>query len=267
MPNWYDDQGWYQVTDTFGSDDGSKGRLYQTVARKLIAAISGGRYEVGARLPAERELAVEHGVSRPTVREAIIALEIQGLVEVRVGSGVYVKRTTRPADDAGNGVGAFELTEARLLFEGEAAALAATTLTDADFDALDLLVDAIEAANLSGAGEGPDRDFHFAIARGTGNGAVVQTVEMLWKLRHTSPECALLFERARSGGSKPVVAEHRAIVAALRSRSPVAARAAMRAHLGRVIDHLLDATEAEALEKARLAMASTRSRFMRSRDG
>lgn len=245
---------------------GAKGRLYKILALRLIADIREGRYDVGARLPAERELAIEHGVSRPTVREAIIALEVQGLVEVRVGSGVYVRRPIQPADDAGTDIGAFELTEARLLFEGEAAALAASNMSDEELDRLDALVAAIAAANATGSGEAPDQEFHLAIAGGSGNGAVVKIIESLWALRRTSPECVLMFDRARDQGSKPVVEEHAAIVTALRSRSPAAARAAMRAHLGRVIDHLLDATEAEALAQARQAVANTRNRFARARE-
>lgn len=240
-------------------------RLYQAVARRLIGSIASGRYAVGQRLPAERELAAEFSVSRPTVREAIIALEVQGLVEVRVGSGVYVKRSPKARDEPGAGVGAFELTEARLLFEGEAAALAATVMSDGELDRLDALVAQIEEENRRGMnGELPDREFHMAIARGTGNEAVVRTIESLWNLRSSSPECAVLFARARSGGSKPVVEEHSAIVAALRSREPARARAAMRAHLSAVITHLLETTEAEAVERARAAVATTRTRFARS---
>ena len=65
-------------------------RLYQDLARKLIAELASGKFPVGSRLPAERELAQQYAVSRPTVREAVIALEVQGLVEVRIGSGAYV---------------------------------------------------------------------------------------------------------------------------------------------------------------------------------
>lgn len=230
-----------------------------------MQAIADGRYAVGRRLPAERELAVEYDVSRPTVREAVIALEVRGLVEVRVGSGVYVKRTPQDRETPGSGVGAFELTEARLLFEGEAAALAAVNITEADLERLDALVAEIEAANREGTGgEGPDREFHFTIARSTGNGAVLRTVADLWTLRSTSAECAVLFARARSGGSKPVVEEHSAIVAALRSREPAQARSAMRAHLSAVMTHLLETTEAEAMERARASVASSRDRFSRS---
>ena len=243
----------------------SGGRLYRKVAAHLAQAIRVGDYPVGARLPAERELATEHAVSRPTVREAIIALEVQGLVEVRVGSGVYVCRNTPRGVLDGAGIGAFELTEARLLFESEAAALAATLIDAATLNELEKLVERMQAENESGVGEEPDRLFHSLIARATGNEVIVQTVDALWRLRTASPECALLFQRARSGGSKPVVEEHAAILEALRAADPAAARAAMRFHLGRVIDHLLDATEADEMEKARARMDDQRDRFRRSR--
>lgn len=245
-------------------DSGGQKRLYKVVAQGLIGSITEGRYVVGQRLPAERELALEYGVSRPTVREAVIALEVRGLVEVRIGSGVYVLRATRDLDNAGDGISAFELTEARLLFEGEAAALAATEMTDDQLDELDELVALIDLENKRGAaGEVPDREFHMAIARGTANGAIVRTVEMFWNLRSASPECAVLFTRARTGGSKPVVEEHARIAAALRTRDPNQARAAMRAHLEAVIEHLLETTEAEAIERARAEAATTRTRFSR----
>ena len=65
-------------------------RLYEQISRKLAKSIAEGEYELGQRLPSERELAQAFSVSRPTVREAIIALELDGLVQVRLGSGVYV---------------------------------------------------------------------------------------------------------------------------------------------------------------------------------
>jgi len=96
-------------------------KLYQQVAGAVATAIASGRYPVGSRLPSERDLAEEFGVSRPTVREAMIALEIRGMVEARHGSGIYVMEgaeASSPALDLD--IGAFELTEARRLFEGEA---------------------------------------------------------------------------------------------------------------------------------------------------
>ncbi len=241
-------------------------RLYQTVAERIARAIAGGTYVPGDRLPAERELAVTYDVSRPTVREAIIALEIDGLVEVRVGSGVYVISTTPKTAAVAMDIGAFELTEARLVIEGEAAALAATQVTDDELAELDqLLVEMAKANNKSaGAGELVDRRFHEMIATITRNGAMAASVEQLWTIRNRSPQCIRLLEKTRAAGYKPVIDEHAAIVDALRTRDPNAARAAMRGHLSRVLDYLLDATEVEAIEEARARMAAQRSRFGRT---
>ena len=106
-------------------------RLYQQVAEKLVALIESEKYTVGMRLPAERDLAAMFNVSRPTIREAVIALELENFVEVRMGSGVYIIENTKGKSRfSDKDVGPFELTEARALFEGEAAALAATMITD-----------------------------------------------------------------------------------------------------------------------------------------
>ena len=227
-------------------------RLYQELARALIAELVAGTWPQGSRLPAERELAVQYGVSRPTVREAIIALEVQGLVEVRIGSGAYVLRIPGADDVPGFNISAFELTEARLVFEGEAAALAAAQVTDAELAEIGALVDAIAAENLDPAGnDKADRAFHLAIARATRNAAVSETIENLWALRYTSPEASLLHAKARTANIKPVVDEHSAVFAALKARDPEAARAAMRAHLAAVLDSLLFATDTDAAGEMR----------------
>jgi GntR family transcriptional regulator, hexuronate regulon transcriptional repressor len=242
----------------------SQDRLYQELARKLIDELSAGRYEVGDRLPAERELSAEHDVSRPTVREAIIALEVQGLVEVRVGSGAYVKRLPGREEVPGFNITGFELTEARLLFEGEAAALAATQISDEELDELEQLIRDIARENSSdGGSEDADRAFHLAIAKATRNTAVYETIEHLWELRRTSPESAQLHALARTANIKPVVDEHSAVLDALRAHDANAARAAMRAHLSAVLDYLLFATEEKAVEEARRAAEAKRQRYAR----
>lgn len=240
-------------------------RLYQDLARALLDELAQGRYPVGTRLPAERDLALRFEVSRPTVREAIIALEVQGLVEVRIGSGAYVRRLPGEEDRPGFNVTAFELTEARLLFEGEAAALAATQVTDADIAQIEELVQRIAEENLDPNGtERADREFHLAIARATRNHAVFNMIEQLWDLRATSPEAALLHEKARHAQVKPVVEEHAAVLEALRARDPNAARAAMRTHLSAVLEGLLFATEERALAEARKATQAKRERYAKA---
>lgn len=237
-------------------------RLYQRIARKLFDQLSSGAFSVGDRLPAERELAVEHGASRPAVREALIALEVQGFIEVRLGSGAYVSRLPGQDEQPGFAITAFELTEARLMFEGEAAALAALHIGDDQLARLDTLVKAMTAENLqSEVTEEADRDFHLTIATATRNAGVLRTIEDLWHLRSTSPECALLHAKARDAKVRPVVEEHTLIVDALRAGDANGARLAMRAHLAAVMDHLLFTTEELAVEEARRSLVSTRRRY------
>ncbi len=240
-------------------------RLYQKIAKNLIEELQGGQYAVGDRMPAERDLAKKFSVSRPVVREAMLALEVLGLIEVRVGSGAYVMRLSGKQEDPGFGISPFELVEARMLFEGEAAALAATNITDEEIDTLEKLVDAIDDENKTDSGkEEADKAFHLLIAQATRNKAIVRTVEDMWELRTTSPECALLLEKARTANVKPVIQEHTAIVEALKARDPVGARNAMRDHLEAVINHLLFAIEEKAVKEARNSVAETRERFARS---
>ena len=86
-------------------------RLYRQVADQLRKLIDQGEFAVGSRLPAERELALQLGISRPTVREALIALEVDGRVRIRVGSGIYVlPQPAEPPPISGSSVaGPFEL--------------------------------------------------------------------------------------------------------------------------------------------------------------
>ncbi|MCX8475646.1 MAG: FadR/GntR family transcriptional regulator [Sphingomonas sp.] len=231
-------------------------KLYQRVAASITSAIEAGRWAPGSRLPGERDLAEEYKVSRPTIREAMIALEMKGWIEARHGSGLYVTRRdhgTGQREEALNfDVGAFDLTEARILFEGEAAALAAVSITDEQLDELDALLAAM-AAEDSGEPSVMDADhrFHVAIASATGNAAIRSVIEYLWDLRIRSPLAANMFARAKRGGITPRVEEHRPIVAALRTRDPHAARSAMRRHLRGVVDDLLEATELEAMARTR----------------
>jgi GntR family transcriptional regulator, hexuronate regulon transcriptional repressor len=224
-------------------------KLYQQVASTIMESITSGKYKSGERLPSERDLAVAFKVSRPTIREAMIALEIRGLAETRHGSGIYV--TDHPPAHEGSGdldIGAFELTEARRLFEGEAAALAATTITDECLEELQQVIAEMVDENARKEPDwNADRRFHVTIARATRNTAIAAVIENLLDMRHKSPLCVYMLERARRVGVQPRVSEHRRILVALRKRDPRAARNAMRDHLARVIEDLLAATEPDAL--------------------
>ncbi len=237
-------------------------RLYDRVAKDVAAKIANGEFAVGDRLPSERELALAYGVSRPTVREAIIALELDGLVEVRKGVGVFViARTPRGGEAAVTDVGPFELLEARRAIEGEACALAASRVQDEDLEELNALLREINHGSDIIAREDADQRFHLRIAEITGNSAMYAAVEMLWVARARSPQYRLLTDKAHEAGVVPGEDEHAKILDALRSRDVAKARAAMRSHITRVLDSLLKATEVHELEQARARIDEQRRKF------
>jgi len=238
----------------------SKGRLYQRVAEQIAQVIKEGEYPAGSRLPAERKLALRFDVSRPTIREAIIALELAGCIEVR--GGVYVSTSGNSGLSSDLSVGPFDILETRILVEGEAAMLAASRITEEELkdlrEALKAMVQENEEEPIC---EKADENFHMLIARATHNEALVSTCEHLWSLRNSSPVSARILEKVRQSGSRPRIEEHQTILEALENRNPEAAREAMRAHLTQVIQQLLNATEAEAIEEARRKVAFNRERF------
>src|SRR4051812_1495586 len=240
-------------------------RLYEQIAQKLAKAIAAGDYELGQRLPSERELAQSFGVSRPTVREAIIALELDELVEVRLGSGVYVKNLQPPHGAvAAKDIGPFELLEARHAIEGEAAALAALRIDDAQLVRLSELIAEMRDDNQQNEiimSEIADRRFHELIAASTQNSGIIAAVQMLWDARERSPQSHLMDDKSRARGLKPPIEEHAAILRALKRRDPEAARAAMHEHLTRVIDDMLEVTEVKEIELARAVAAEKRKRY------
>jgi DNA-binding FadR family transcriptional regulator len=240
-------------------------RIYARVSGNLQERISNGEFEIGARLPPERELAQVYNVSRPTIREAIIALEVDGVVSVRQGSGVYViARQPRTGIAGETDIGPFELLEARRAIESEACALAATQIEPAQLRELDALVEEMRGDNLENdiaQSEQVDRRFHITIAQASGNSAMVAVVDMLWDIRFRSPQSRMLTAKAHAAGVRPRVEEHVAIVDALKRGDPEQAREAMRSHLGRVLDTLLETTEIHEVDQARERVQQQRRRY------
>lgn len=222
-------------------------RLYAQIAREIAGQILSSHYPLGTRLPSERELSEAHEVSRPTIREALIALEVDGLVEIRMGSGVYVSaQRPRGGKFAAIGVGPFELLEARRAIEGEACAIAATRADIDDLGELQRLFDSLVAAGDDvEKAEAFDHQFHLCIARTTRNSAISGAVETLWQARLRSPQEKALAVKAHRAGVGPRIDEHLTILEALLARDPDRSRAAMRAHLDKVLSALIQATEVQ----------------------
>lgn len=240
-------------------------RLYQSVAEQLLAAIDDGTFPPGSRLPGERELAEQLNVSRVSVREAAIFLQAQGIIQVRKGSGAYVLEPSNHKGGLPN-VSAFDLTEARALFESEAAALAARHISG---EALSRLEECVKKMSSHGPdtereAELADRDFHLTIAAASGNAAVRHLVEVLWRIRMESVTVRKVYDSVCLEDSDARQAEHQRVLDALRARDPAASRVAMREHFRRLIASMLDVTEEQALEELRCKATKSRERYLTS---
>ncbi|WP_211442610.1 FadR/GntR family transcriptional regulator [Collimonas humicola] len=242
-------------------------RLYQQIADQLRDMIDRGEYGPGDNLPPERELAKQFGVSRTSVREALIALEVIGIVSVRVGNGVTVlppeeqaaaKDEAKPSalqqaarrsgweidpeldleisHELDDEIPPFKLLQARRLVEPETAALAAVNATDEQLRSIAAAYARNVEDNRNGSHTHPgDRLFHIRIAEASGNPAYLLLVSHLLGRKY-----GMMFQRLQTLYTSKDMPnrsehEHQLILEALQARDPVAARKAMRAHMDSVV--------------------------------
>ena len=237
-------------------------RLYHSVAKKILKLIESGVFPPGSRLPGERELAEKFGVSRVTIREAEIALQALGHIRIKTGSGVYVLKIKEENKAGIPDISAFELTEARLLFESETAALAARDISDETLDLLEMQIETMQNAEDEDEAERADRNFHLTIATAAGNTAVRYMVEKLWEIRTDLEPVRKVYESVCTQDMATRSDEHTEILEALRNRDPAAARNAMQKHFRRLLEALIDVSEEQAFEEVRKKVTESRQRFL-----
>jgi DNA-binding FadR family transcriptional regulator len=211
-------------------------RLYRQIAEQLRELINKGEYPVGGRLPSERELADNFGVSRPSVREALIVLEVEGLVRINVGSGIYVLGTSGHVPKVSATEippeGPFEILHAREIIEASVAGEAAALVRPEHIEAIDRILSLMDGC----AGQNEewvalDREFHVTVAAVLENGVLASFIGQLFDQR-INPyfrRLASYFEDAST--RTRALAEHRAIRAAIVAGDSEAAYRAMRQHL------------------------------------
>ncbi|MET3925816.1 FadR/GntR family transcriptional regulator [Devosia sp. 2618] len=213
-------------------------RLYRQIAALLMERMEQGLFPVGTFLPAERTLADQLGVSRTSVREAMIALEVAGKVSIRQGHGVQVLPQMQALGvSAQDDVGPIQAMEARRVIEPRIAAKAATNRSDIHLEAMRLAM-ALQAEGQSTKEpkyRQGDRGFHLEIARASGNPAYEIMVTTLWDYRHNA-----LFERFESLLLKPerianTQAEHAEIYQAIADGDSNGAAKAMQRHIDAVL--------------------------------
>ncbi|EPX76175.1 FadR/GntR family transcriptional regulator [Salipiger mucosus] len=206
---------------------------YRLVAEEIAARIRAGEFPPDTKMPADKDLVAQLGVSRTTVREAMIALELMGYVVTRYGAGAFVVRDLPPAQSETPGLpGYFELVEARFVIEPEIAATAAGSITREEIAQLETCVAGMCDTSLSfDRIEAHDREFHLVVARSTGNSVFVSVVTEFWRVRQRYPEWTRLNNRQSAEDiARFSRDEHMAIVEGLLARDAEAARAAMALH-------------------------------------
>jgi DNA-binding FadR family transcriptional regulator len=240
-------------------------RLYEQVAGQVTELVARGEFKAGDRLPPERDLAKMLAVSRPTVREAMIALEIAGLVEVRGGAGTFVTDKARMVNGTGTagadiavhrlfenvGSSPLELLATRRILEPQVAALAAEHGTADEVAAVAETVQMIAAATDTPQHRAADHKFHVRIGLASHNSVLTTIVDECWAEMYSpmfermGAITGLIVSRCSPQQRDTTVAEHEAVYRAIAARDPAAARAAMDAHLAGVEAILIGGKAAE----------------------
>jgi GntR family transcriptional repressor for pyruvate dehydrogenase complex len=223
-------------------------RISDAVASELERRILEGSLKPGDRLPAERELALELGVSRPSLREAIQKLASRGLVQSRQGGGTYVTDRLESTflDTWQEMMGTHpnlreDMLEFRHMLEGQAAEWAAERATEADltrltqaFDAMNLASDADDLSSQSSM----DIAFHQAISEATHNIVIGHLSAALLRLMHDNIHLNLKELKTIPSASSALKKQHTAIIDAIREHRPAEARAAAEVHINFVRESL-----------------------------
>ena len=242
-------------------------RSYARISTLLKERIAAGEFAIGARLPPDRQLTVHYEVSRPTMREALIALEVEGVVSIRPGSGVYVISKHSLGVTSEIEIDLLEILQARRAMESEASALAATQISA---DQLKIITDHIEdirkfhAVDDVVGFENSHRKFHQSIAEASENVAVTSAIATLWDIHPYDFQAGMFISKLMLLAKTKKFSYYNDIVDALKSGDPDKARINMRDAYSSIIDLILDDMEFKAIEAAREQIKSKRD-FYRSR--
>ena len=226
-------------------------RSYKKIGAILKQELIDGIYQIGDRLPPERDLAEKMNVSRTVVREAIILLELENLVSVRKGSGVYVTSLPREyaqndADYEYSDVGPFELLQARQLLESSIAEFAAIQANRNDILRLKEILSR-EQVMLEQNDEdySADEDFHTAIAEITQNEVLIKMQKDLWKYRNNSMWKGLHAHISDRKYREIWLKDHESILNSMIRKDPALAKKAMWQHLENVKQKLFELSDVE----------------------
>jgi DNA-binding FadR family transcriptional regulator len=223
-------------------------RAYQSVGNSLLDRIRTGEFRATGKLPTERELAEVYGVGRAVIRDALVMLEVKGLVQSRQGSGIYITRKayeidsaasvevkTPPAWEALPSGGPFELILAQQFLESHIARLAATHVEEDDLILIQQAFDDYCKASFADARESLELHLHMAVAHASQNAELVVVVGQMWMRRDNNPFWKTAYMRLHDAQNRDQwVQDHARLIAAIRQHDGDAAYVAMWQHIENV---------------------------------
>lgn len=219
-------------------------RIYQKISELIKEHIRNGEFKPGEMLPSERDLSKQLGVSRSSVREAFIALEVTQWIEIRPGNGVYVLQQTPEINELNqkdkDDFSIRSLMLARKKFEGMMAELAAENATDEQIAQLRQIAKVLVNKKQNNAEFlDEDRKFHLLISEMSGNEVLKDMMEYLWNKRHNSRFQSMEEHYVRCDFPLFLQKEHEDITVAIYNRDPKQAKEVMEIHLEHVLQVLL----------------------------
>ena len=232
--------------DALKLEPGQRERLGDQLYGQILEQIVSGALKEGDKLPSENKICQAFGVSRPTVRAALMRLNADGLVITRQGSGTFLQK--RPSDHltrlakVSDIAGMLRCQEVRIALEGQSARLAALRRTQHEMEKINAALEALHVA-FDGTGVPADADyaFHLAVARASGNNLFADILEMLHETIQHAMTVGLGITRTGSKDrAQRVVEEHEAIAEAIARGDGEAADLAMRYHLHRSRQRMTD---------------------------
>lgn len=215
----------------------SSNKLYVQIYNQLVEAIRSGMFKVGEKLPSEKELCQTFNVSRVPVREALCALELNGLVDSMQGVGVYVKKTSTTIPDAPGNIEPQDIIAARLSIEPDIAKAAAKNITDTGREEMRRIIDRFREnadANIDTADI--DKEFHLCVARASANYMYLQMMEVVFKAMDTEMWTLICSRTVGTKYFRQNYEEHRVIGDMIMSGNAEGAYICMKEHMENLVE-------------------------------
>ncbi len=234
--------------------------LYQEVSEDILDFIGKSEFPLGCRLPTTRDFATKFNVSYAIVRQALIALEARGIIEIRERQGAYVRNNLKFDALEVLQFGSLDIIESLALIQGEAAAIAAQFISQPSLRDLEKFKIDNQGVTIIRA----ESAFHNLIIRATNNDVLISMAENLWDRLSKELSIRTAYSEVFKANRECLNTARSKILRALGDQDSEGARLNMRAYFNHIIEDILSASEQQAYKEVKNTTSKTRSRFQLS---